>query len=121
MVADKDTPLEYTTIPSRENKKLGQETRASRCRNSALYHFMHSRETAIFGDKMRERARKLTKNTECDGLRAHSSVGRRRREFEFWAGGGGEETKDENDKKIKINTTKRTTFKGNLENIFKGN
>jgi hypothetical protein len=52
MVADKETPLEYTTIPSRENEKRRQETRASRCRTSALYHFMHSRETAIFGDKI---------------------------------------------------------------------
>ncbi len=63
MVADKETPLEYTTIPSRENKKRRQETRASRCRNSALYYFMHtSRETAIFGDKITTKCEKEREN-----------------------------------------------------------
>jgi hypothetical protein len=62
MVADKETPLEYTTIPSTENKKRGQETRASRCRTSALYNFMLSRETAIFGDKIMTEGEKDREN-----------------------------------------------------------
>jgi hypothetical protein len=62
MVADKETPLEYTTIPSRQNKKRRQETRASRCRKSALYHFMHSREMAIFGNKITTKCEKEREN-----------------------------------------------------------
>jgi hypothetical protein len=68
---------------------------------------------------MRERTRKLTKKTECDGLRAHSSVGKRRRQF--WAvWGGGWWTKDENDRRKKQKKkTKKTTYKRELRNGIK--
>ncbi len=118
MVADKETPLEYTTIPSRENKKRRQETRASRCRNSALYYFMHtSRETAIFGDKIttkceKERENWRRKQNATDFGRtlpwgsADASFG------QFGGGGGGQKTKmtEEKNKKRK---QKKLHTKGN--------
>lgn len=87
MVADKETPLEHTTIPSRENKKTQTgHTRFTLSQLRALPLHAQPGNGDFWrqnNDKMRKRTRKLTKKTECDGLRAHSSMGKRR--HEFWA------------------------------------
>jgi hypothetical protein len=62
MVADKETPIEYTTIPSRENKK--RQTGNTRFTLSQLraLPFMHSREMAIFGNKITTKCEKEREN-----------------------------------------------------------
>ncbi len=113
MVADKETPLEYTTIPSRQNKKTQTgNTRFTLSQLRALPLHAQPGNGDFWrqnNDKMRERTRKLTKNTECDGLRAHYSVGEAQTRVLAVGGGGGEQ---------KAKMTKRTTFKGNLKNLI---